>query len=148
MAMDTATAIGVGGGFGVIILANVLEGGNPMSMFNVPALILVLGGTPTGVSEWWALAWFTVGTTAYGAVLASMQLRWGLWPGVLAHAVLNAALYHVLDPLTRDTGHTNWFATETGLTNNLVLVAAAVLFLRFFPLRRSPDGGTIAVRRR
>jgi len=84
----------------------VLAGGLIWSAFHWP-LILVLGGTPTGVPEWWALAWFTVGTTAYGAVLASMQLRWGLWPGVLAHAVLNAALYHVLDPLTGDTGRTN-----------------------------------------
>ena len=125
----------------------VLVGGLVWSAFHWP-LILLLGGAPTGVSQWWALVWFTVGTTAYGAVLASMQLRWGLWPGVLAHAVLNAALYHVLDPLTGDTGHTNWFATETGLTNNLVLLAAAVLFLRFFPLRRSPDGGTVAVARR
>jgi chemotaxis protein MotA len=43
--MDSATAIGVGGGFAVIIGANVLEGGNPSSLIQVPALVLVFGAT-------------------------------------------------------------------------------------------------------
>src|SRR3954465_6053857 len=70
-----------------------------------------------------------------------MQLRWGLWPGVLAPAVANAVLYHVLEPLTADTGHTNWFATETGLVYGLVLLAGGAVFLRFFPLVRGAAGG-------
>jgi chemotaxis protein MotA len=45
MGMDAATAAGVGGAFGMIVLANVMEGGNPASMLNIPALILVIGGT-------------------------------------------------------------------------------------------------------
>jgi membrane protease YdiL (CAAX protease family) len=123
----------------------VLVGGLIWSAFHWP-LILVLGGTPTGVSEWWAVLWFTVGTTALGAVLAAMQLHWGLWPGVLAHAVVNAALYHVVEPLTEDTGRASWFATETGMVHGLVLVVAAAVFLRFFPLVSSADGGTVAGR--
>ena len=43
--MDSATAIGVGGGLGVIVVANVLEGGNPSSLIQVPALLLVFGAT-------------------------------------------------------------------------------------------------------
>jgi membrane protease YdiL (CAAX protease family) len=120
----------------------VLAGGLIWSAFHWP-LILVLGGTPTGVDTWWALVWFTVGTTSFGAVLASMQLRWGLWPGVLAHAVGNAVLYHVLDPLTADTGRTNWFATETGLVYGVTMLVSAAVFLRFFPLSRGADGGTV-----
>jgi membrane protease YdiL (CAAX protease family) len=121
----------------------VLAGGLIWSAFHWP-LILLLGGTPTGVDAWWALVWFTVGTTSLGAVLASMQLRWGLWPGVLAHAVCNAALYHVLEPLTADTGRTNWFATETGLVSGLTTLVGAAAFLRFFPLARGVHGGTVA----
>jgi membrane protease YdiL (CAAX protease family) len=121
----------------------VLAGGLIWSAFHRP-LILLLGGTPTGVDAWWALVWFTVGTTSLGAVLASMQLRWGLWPGVLAHAVCNAALYHVLEPLTADTGRTNWFATETGLVSGLTTLVGAAVFLRFFPLARGVHGGTVA----
>ena len=43
--MDKATLIGVGGGLGVIVLANVLEGGNPASLMLLPAMLLVLGGS-------------------------------------------------------------------------------------------------------
>lgn len=43
--MDVATSAGVGGAFVVIITANVLEGGNPMSMLLLPPLLLVFGAT-------------------------------------------------------------------------------------------------------
>jgi chemotaxis protein MotA len=43
--MDKATLIGVGGGLGIIVLANVMEGGNPASLLILPAMVLVLGGT-------------------------------------------------------------------------------------------------------
>jgi chemotaxis protein MotA len=43
--MDSATAIGVGGGLGVIVLANVLEGGHPTSLLLLPPLLLVFGTT-------------------------------------------------------------------------------------------------------
>jgi chemotaxis protein MotA len=43
--MDRATPIGVGLAFAAIIGANILEGGNPMSLMLVPPIILVLGGT-------------------------------------------------------------------------------------------------------
>ena len=43
--MDAAAVVGVGGGLGVIVLANVLEGGNPMSLLLIPPLVLVFGAT-------------------------------------------------------------------------------------------------------
>ncbi len=43
--MDKATLVGIGGAFGIIILANVLEGGNPMSLILLPPMLLVFGGT-------------------------------------------------------------------------------------------------------
>jgi chemotaxis protein MotA len=43
--MDKATLIGVGGGLGIIVVANVMEGGNPASLLILPAMVLVLGGT-------------------------------------------------------------------------------------------------------
>ncbi len=43
--MDIATPIGIFGAFAVIALSNILEGGNPMSMFLLPPLLLVFGGT-------------------------------------------------------------------------------------------------------
>jgi chemotaxis protein MotA len=43
--MDPAPAIGIGAGFAVVIAANVLEGGNPMSLLLGPPLLLVFGTT-------------------------------------------------------------------------------------------------------
>lgn len=43
--MDLAPAIGIGGAFAVVITANVMEGGNPMSLLLIPPMILVFGAT-------------------------------------------------------------------------------------------------------
>jgi uncharacterized protein len=96
-------------------------------------LLLFLGGTPEGVAPLYAVAMFTVATTALGSILAAMQLRWGIWPGVVAHATVNAVLYHFADPATATTGTaTNWIATETGLAYAVAMVLAALAFHRWF----------------
>jgi chemotaxis protein MotA len=43
--MDSATTIGVGGGLGLIVAVNVLEGGHPSSLLLLPPLLLVFGVT-------------------------------------------------------------------------------------------------------
>jgi chemotaxis protein MotA len=43
--MDLAPTIGIGGGFAVVVTANVMEGGNPMSLLLMPPLLLVFGTT-------------------------------------------------------------------------------------------------------
>lgn len=121
----------------------VLASGVAWSMFHWPLLIF-LGGTPDDVPLVFGLASFTLGTVALGAVLANMQLRWGLWPGVVAHAVINAVTYHVLVPLTAPQEHTGWFAGEVGIVSGLVLTAAAVIWWRVAPLARAADGTTVA----
>ncbi|WP_211357345.1 motility protein A [Nocardioides rubriscoriae] len=45
MKKDLAAIIGIGGGFVVVVLANVLEGGHPTSLLLLPALLLVFGTT-------------------------------------------------------------------------------------------------------
>ena len=40
---DISTALGVVGGFGIVVTANILEGGNPMSMLLLPPMLLVFG---------------------------------------------------------------------------------------------------------
>ncbi len=96
-------------------------------------LIVLLGGTPEGVSPLYAAVTFTVATTALGAILAVMQLRWGMWPGVVAHATVNAMLYQFVEPATAATGPaTPWIATETGLAYALAMVVTAVVFVRRF----------------
>lgn len=123
--------------------AVVLVGGLAWSAFHWP-MIAWLGGAPEGVPLWFAVTMFTVGTTALGAVLASMQLRWGIWPGVVAHAVVNATTYHVVEPLTVEHASTTWFCSETGLVTAVVTVAAAGLWWRVAPLIRTARGTTSA----
>jgi chemotaxis protein MotA len=43
--MDAAPAIGIGAGFGVIVVSNILEGGNPAALFMLPPMLLVIGTT-------------------------------------------------------------------------------------------------------
>jgi uncharacterized protein len=121
----------------------VLVGGLAWSMFHWP-LMLFLGGTPDNTATWFAIASFTVGTTAYGAIVSNMQLRWGIWPGIVMHAAGNAALYHVVGPLTQDTAHSGYYAGEVGIVWTVVLVALALVWWRFAPLRRTAEGGTVA----
>jgi uncharacterized protein len=112
----------------------VLVSGIAWSAAHYPLMIWI-GGTPDGVSMPYAVAMFTIGTTALGAVLAWMQLRWGIWPGVVAHGAFNVALYYVAEPATVVTGGaTHWIATESGLAVVVTSVVAAVLWLRRAPL--------------
>jgi len=39
------TAIGIGGAVGVLLLSVIMEGGNPMAFINIPAFLIVVGGT-------------------------------------------------------------------------------------------------------
>ena len=119
----------------------VLVGGLAWSAFHWPLMVL-LGGTPDGAATWYAVVMFTIGITALGAVLASMQLRWGIWPGVVLHAAVNATMYHVVDPVTVEKEHSGWFISETGLVAAVVYLAVAALWLRRFPLVHRADGGT------
>ncbi|MDQ6523492.1 MotA/TolQ/ExbB proton channel family protein [Nocardioides sp. LHD-245] len=42
---DIATPVGIGAALSVIMLANILEGGSPASLFLMPPMLLVFGGT-------------------------------------------------------------------------------------------------------
>lgn len=42
---DVATAVGIGGGMVIVVTANILEGGNPMSLLLLPPMLLVFGTT-------------------------------------------------------------------------------------------------------
>ena len=43
--MDPLTLIGVALGFAAIFVSTTLEGGNPMAMFLLPPMLLVIGGS-------------------------------------------------------------------------------------------------------
>lgn len=43
--MDPMTLIGIGAALGAVLISMLLQGSNPMTLFDIPALILVFGGT-------------------------------------------------------------------------------------------------------
>ena len=43
--MKAATAIGIGAAFGSLLLSSMMDGTSPASFINIPALIIILGGT-------------------------------------------------------------------------------------------------------
>ncbi|MGH8883173.1 MAG: motility protein A, partial [Stackebrandtia sp.] len=47
--MKAITAIGIGAAIGGVLMGAMMEGTSPMALFNVPATLIVLGGT-LGVS--------------------------------------------------------------------------------------------------
>ena len=123
----------------------VLVSGLAWAMFHWP-LMIWLGGVPDDVPTIFGIASFTLGATALGALLANMQLRWGLWPGVLMHAVTNATLYHVLAPVTEENANGGYLAGEVGIVGGLVTAVAALAWWKVAPLVRTTDGGTAARR--
>lgn len=114
-------------------------GGLIWAAFHLP-LMTSLGGTPDGVPVVAAAALFTVGIVAFGAVLAWVRLRWGLWPVVAAHATYNAAVYAVIETGTDRHAGAGWLAGETGIALAVAGALTAALWLRHAPLKRTRDG--------
>src|SRR6202035_4594640 len=43
--MKAATAIGIGVAFGALLLSSMMDGTSPASFINIPALLIIIGGT-------------------------------------------------------------------------------------------------------
>lgn len=100
----------------------VLGGGLAWAAFHWP-LMLLLGGAPDGVPVLWAVLNVHHRCHRAEAVLAWMRLRWGQWPGVVAHAVVNAIAHHLVATVGGE--HSAWLTTESGLAAAVVAPAAA-----------------------
>ena len=83
--MDIATILGIGGGFGVLIAAILLEGSSPASFINMLPLIVVLGGSTMAI-----LVRYTLGSFIGALVL-------GLKSSILYKHV---SATHVIDQVT------------------------------------------------
>ncbi len=61
--MKAITGIGIGAAFALLLLSVLMEGGNPASFINIPALLIVLGGTSGA----------TIASTQFKAAKTAMQ---------------------------------------------------------------------------
>jgi uncharacterized protein len=100
-----------------------------------------------GAPEWYSIVCFTVMIIASGAIAAWLRLRSGsVWPCIVLHAVHNAVVQWLLDPMTATGGHAAWFAGEFGAALAVTTVLFALVICRR-PLGDARDGeSTIADR--
>jgi chemotaxis protein MotA len=110
--MKQTTAVGIGGAFALLLVAVMMEGGNPASFINIPAFVIVVGGTfcallaSVSMSEAMAVPKLAIfaftGGTAVDRPAAARQMvslaEKARREGLLA---LEAQLDEVEDPFTR-----------------------------------------------
>lgn len=99
-------------------------------LWHVP-LIVGSGGYNSGAPTWVALPCFMVAIVGLSFAFTWLRLASGsVWPAVVMHAVHNVFIQEVLDVMTKDTGHTNYFATEFGLGLAIAGIIVALSFWR------------------
>jgi len=97
------------------------------ALWHSPLILFVdyNSGTPT----WYGLLCFTVMAVSVSFAYAWLRLKSGsLWTAMFLHASHNFWLQSVFNPLTTDTGNTEYFIGEFGIAVTLVTVLIAYLY--------------------
>jgi uncharacterized protein len=100
------------------------------SAWHYPSMLLgeySTGSTP----DWYRYGCFTIMTTALGFITAWLRLRSGsVWPPAILHAVHNTIVQSIFTPLTKNTGHTDWYIDEFGAALVVTTVIGAIIVYR------------------
>jgi CAAX protease family protein len=108
-----------------------LISGIAWSVWHYP--ILLFADYNAGTPAWYGLTCFTVMVVGISFAFAWMRLKSGsMWTGMLLHASHNLWIQGIFDPLTTDTGNTEFVIGEFGAG----LAAAAALTAYLFWYRR------------
>jgi membrane protease YdiL (CAAX protease family) len=92
---------------------------------------VLFAGFSSAAPWWFALTVLTITVTLAGFSAAWLRLRSGsVWPVVLAHASFNLYIQSAFNPLTRDTGITEYVVDEFGVAFVLSGTAIAYVFWR------------------
>lgn len=103
--------------------ATMILSGLIWAVWHFPLTLFSEYGSDTPVA--FQLLCFTVMIVSTGTIYGLFRLRSGsVWPPVVMHAVHNAAIQWLLDPMTRESGSGAWYAGEFG--GGLALVTAIV----------------------
>jgi hypothetical protein len=110
---------------------------------------VLFAGFSSAAPWWFALSILTITVTLAGFSAAWLRLRSGsVWPVVLAHASFNLYIQSAFNPLTRDTGITEYIVDEFGVAFVLSGTVIAYVFWRLrHRLARSPQGDATPVAR-
>jgi membrane protease YdiL (CAAX protease family) len=91
--------------------------------------ILLFADYNSGTPAWYGLTCFTVMVISISFIFTWLRLKSGsLWTSVWLHASHNLFIQAIFSPLTRDTGNTNYFIDEFGLTLPIVCMCFAFWF--------------------
>ena len=103
---------------------------------HVPMMLLVPGAIPAGIPSWFAVTMFLVETVAlaYPMVWLRLDSR-SIWPVLVLHAGLNAAIYFVGDLLTVERDATDWFLGEGALLTAVGCALSVLLTARWWRSR-------------
>ncbi len=102
---------------------------------------VLFAGFSSAAPRWFALSVLTITVTLAGFSAAWLRLRSGsVWPVVLAHASFNLYVQSGFNPLTRDTGITEYIVDEFGVA--FVLSGAAIAYVCWRLRHRLPEAAT------
>jgi len=99
---------------------------------------VLFAGFSSPAPWWFALPVLTITVTLAGFFAAWLRLRSGsVWPVVLAHASFNLYIQSGFNPLTRDTGITEYIVDEFGIA--FVLSGTAIAYVCWRLRHRLPE---------
>lgn len=105
--------------------------------------ILLFADYNAGTAWWWALLNFTVMVTGISFAFSWIRLASrSVWTAMFLHASHNLYIQGFFDPVTTDTGNTEWVIGEFGAGLSLVSLVVAYVFWRLrhrLPTEGHPD---------
>ena len=113
---------------------------------HVPMMLFVPGAVVEGIPVAWAIAMFAIQCLAFSFPMVWLRVRTrSIWPVLVLHATLNAAIYFVAEFVTVPTDASEWFIGEGGVLTAAGAVVAALVTMPLWRGRRSeraavPDG--------
>ena len=114
------------------MLKTALIGGVIWGLWHVP--IIIFGGYNNGAPVWYSLLAFFVLIISMNFVFTWLRLASGsIWPTVITHAVHNTFIQSVYQPLTENTGMTQYFSDEFGAVLAVIGVIVAIIVSRIAP---------------
>lgn len=103
---------------------------------HVPMMLFVPGAVVDGIPMAWAITMFAVQCLAFSFPMVWLRVRTrSIWPVLVLHATLNAAIYFVAEFVTVPTDASEWFIGEGGA---LTAAGAVLAVLVTIPLWRGP----------
>lgn len=104
--------------------------------------VILFADYHSAAPQGYAIACFTAMVLATGGIAAWLRLRSGsVWPAVALHAVHNAFIQWLLDPMTDASGNGAWYAGEFGVALALSSTVVVLVLLGAPRLRNAPAAG-------